>query len=780
MYSFDVFDTLITRTTATPQGIFALMKDRLTEGRNTNGLQDYVIENFFELRIHSEELIRENAASQMTEEVNLNDIYTAMAVCGCLDKEQMEYLCCMERKTELDHIVGIPENIQRLKELIRQGEHVVLISDMYLSEKDIHEMLVKVDKVFEKIPLYVSSEYGKRKTTGNLYRQVQELENVSYEDWIHIGDNLYQDIEVPYGLGIKVELWKKGELTSLEQEVLNSYPNDSRLQLMIGAALRVKAKKSGDAYYIGSRYAGPVLYSYAEWIVDQSIKKKVKRLYFIARDGYLIKRLVDIILAEKRVPIKTDYIYGSRKAWRMASLSRNNYNLYQLILWSHIDEIESLKELASVIHIPLQELYDYLPGTYTQNKDDDSISSQELEYIARKLSEDNDFKCFHLKKLNHERKLAQEYLFQKLDFQDDDFAFVDVSGSGLTQGCLLELLKDKYSKPIRTFFFRIDRVNLIKGSITDTFMPSFLDNRLIVEMMCRAPHGQTSGYLKEGEEIKPVLEEIETKALIAHGFYEYEKGLLDFCRAVSEVSSREHKNIGSIRNILSYLRYIAQTPSDEILEYFSSMPNNQSGRENKVVEYAPKLTEEDIENIFLKRMNEPLAHFYTGTDLEYSIMRATEREKKLIQKYLKEYHSTLGKLYRQEAEWNQREQYHQYGRAAFFPIRLLEEKIILYGAGKFGQDLYKRLKEDEEHEVVLWVDRKAADYQKKGLNQVHDIAEIRKTADEQIVIAVVNGEVADEIFNELEQMGVKRERMIWIEPYTSPNPHIKWKTEKIG
>ena len=222
MYSFDVFDTLITRTTATPQGIFALMKDRLTEERETNELQDYVIENFFELRIHSEELIRENAASQMTEEVNLNDIYMAMAVCGCLDKEQMEYLCCMERKTELDHVVGIPENIQRLKELIRQGEHVVLISDMYLSEKDIREILVKVDNIFEKIPLYVSSEYGKRKTTGNLYRQVQELENVSYEDWIHIGDNLYQDIEVPYGLGIKVELWKKGELTSLEQEVLNS------------------------------------------------------------------------------------------------------------------------------------------------------------------------------------------------------------------------------------------------------------------------------------------------------------------------------------------------------------------------------------------------------------------------------------------------------------------------------------------------------------------------------------------------------------------------------
>lgn len=780
MYSFDVFDTLITRATATPQGIFALMKDRLAKERDTNGIEDFVIDNFFELRIHSEELIRKHAFFQMTEEVKLRDIYTAIAVCGCLDKKQIDYLSCMERKTELDHVVGIPENIQKLKDLIMQGEHVVLISDMYLSEKDIREMLVKADRIFEKIPLYVSSEYGKRKTTGNLYRQVQELEKVSYEDWIHIGDNLYQDIEVPYRLGIKVEFWEKTEFTNLEKELLNVYPNDSRLQLMIGAAARIKVKKSGDAYYIGGRYAGPVLYSYAEWIVDQSIKKKVKRLYFIARDGYLIKKLVDIILTDKAMPIKTDYIYGSRKAWRMASLSQSHYNLYQLILWSHAYRIDSLRELASVIQIPLQDLYAYLPGTYRKNKDKDYISNQELEYIARKLSQDEEFKNFHLQKLSNERQLAQEYLFQKLDIQDDDFAFVDVSGGGLTQGCLRELIKDKYSKPIRTFFFKIDRVNLIEGSITDTFMPSFLDNNLTIEMMCRAPHGQTVGYLREGETIKPKLEEIETEALIAHGFYEYEKGIMDFGRLMGQVSSSENRMVSSIRNVLCYLRHIAQNPSDEILEYFSAMPSSESGRGRQVVEYAPRLTEEDMKEIFLKRTNEPIEHFYKGTDLNYSIMRATESEKVLIEKYRKGHDSILGRLYRQEAEWKQKELRYRYGRVAFFPIRLLEEKLILYGAGKFGQDLYNRLKEDEEHEVVLWVDKKASDCQKKGLNQVCNVSEISKTSDEQIVIAVMNQEVADGIFSELEQMGVKRKRMIWIQPYTYSNPHIKWKAEGIG
>ncbi len=51
MYSFDVFDTLITRTTALPNGIFALMQSRLMQERELNGLDDYVIDNFFELRI---------------------------------------------------------------------------------------------------------------------------------------------------------------------------------------------------------------------------------------------------------------------------------------------------------------------------------------------------------------------------------------------------------------------------------------------------------------------------------------------------------------------------------------------------------------------------------------------------------------------------------------------------------------------------------------------------------------------------------------------------------
>ena len=297
MYSFDVFDTLITRRTASPQGIFALMESRLKAKRAVNGLADYILDNFFELRIHSEELARHSAAFKQKEEVNLNDIYTAMAVCGYMNEKQIAYLCNIEQDIEIENVVGIAETILHVKNLLSQGEKVILISDMYLSGDIIRRMLVRTDPIFESIPLYVSSDYGVRKTTGNLYRKVQEIEQIVWDDWTHYGDNVRQDIEIPYQLGMKVKLLPQKQRTLLEKRLLKDYGDDDKVQMMVGTAIRAQREGMGQAYQIGCRYAGPVLYSYAEWLVKRAVERGIKRLYNIARDCYLIKKIVDIILS---------------------------------------------------------------------------------------------------------------------------------------------------------------------------------------------------------------------------------------------------------------------------------------------------------------------------------------------------------------------------------------------------------------------------------------------------------------------------------------------------
>lgn len=792
MYSFDVFDTLITRTTAIPQGIFTLIKDKLEGENNIDTLDEYVIQNFYELRSHSEELARASHFMQNDEEVDLHDIYLAMATSGVLDTSQIEYLCLVEENIEIANVIAIEENISRLKKLIDQGERVVLISDMYLSEKTIRKMLLRTDDIFKDIPLYVSSEYRKRKTTGNLYRIVKEIEQVDYGNWIHIGDNLHQDIEIPYNLGIQVERVPRIALSDFERELLGRYGKDSRLQLMIGSALQSEERsekifeqterggKARKAYHVGCRYAGAVLYSYAEWIVGQAEKKNIKRLYFIARDGYLIKRIVDIIIEKQEMNIRTYYIYGSRKAWRMPSLSKEYYNLYQLVIWSHTNKIHTLTDLAEVLHVSPEDLYRFLPGTLKNSKKNFQITNVELEYIVEKLSKNKEFQDWHLDELKREKELARRYLEQEVDMSDENFAFVDVAGGGLTQGCLRELVKDKYQKPIRTFFFKVDRVNLAEGSITDTFVPSYLTNDLTVEMMCRAPHGQTKCYQLVDGEIVPELEEEESRALIEHGFYDYEEGIVKFSEVMCEMTQKCGKRIGLLQNLLLYVKYIAENPSSEVLEYFAAMPSGDTGRENGIQEYAPKLTKEDIKKIFLKHPSEPLELYYKGSNLNYSILRASEEEKNLIELYKREYNSAMGKLFRQEKERAHKELYDHFGRAAFYPVRLLERRVILYGAGKFGRDLYHRLTEDEEHEIILWVDKNAEEYRKQGLVDIHCVSEIKNVQYDQIVIAVMAKELADTIRAELMGYGFKEEQLVWIWPYNPQNPRDVWKTEKIG
>ena len=231
-----------------------------------------------------------------------------------------------------------------------------------------------------------------------------------------------------------------------------------------------------------------------------------------------------------------------------------------------------------------------------------------------------------------------------------------------------------------------------------------------------------------------------------------------------------------MKKILLYIKHIAEEPTEDVLEYFASMPSSESGRGDKVVEYAPKLTKEEIKTIFLKRTNEPIEFFYKGTDLNYSLMRATEEEKALAERYKKERNGTLGRFYRQEAEKELNAMRKQYGRAALYPVRLLDEKVVLYGAGKFGQDLYKRLLEDDGHEVALWADKNAAACRQQGLANVQNVSEIRNASFDQLVIAVVDKKLAEEIQEELVQTGMEREKIIWL----SPNQIVEWKVEGIG
>lgn len=758
MYTFDVFDTLIARKTATPEGIFALMQKKLQEDKKYMGISDYIKYNFFHLRINSERMARRSFGVTGAEEITLKQIYEAMSSTGCLSSKDIQLLIGLEKKTEYENTLGIKVNIQKVKELIAKGEQVALISDMYLDERTIKDMIVKADPIFKDINLYVSSEYEKSKWMGSLYSVVKKHERVEYANWIHMGDNLYSDIKIPKSLGIKTELFCFEPLKTYEKNALENRKHDCVIQLMVGAARNVRLEnRFTGAAAIGSSVGGIILFPYVWWLLQESIKKGISKLYFIARDGYVLKKIADIIIEKYAYEIETYYIYGSRKVWRMSSFSKNNNDLYKFIGWANAGRIKDTRKLAEILEIPFEELMKFIPESFLY----DGIKLKEflVKELVKELNSNQVFKEYLMKVHKEKRKRVTDYMKQEIDVSGDSFAFVELSGGGFTQGCVADIISDFYDKKIKSFFFQLYQMNVMDNCIYYNFLPSFLHLGFIVELLCRAPHGQTIGYRKEDGEIIPIIQEDEGTALLQHGFNEYLLGIEKFTDQYSSILKTEYINGGSLELVFEYMEYITKVSDNEVLDFIGGMPFGVTGREKEVKEFAPVLSKKEIRSLFLWRTNEPIEDYYKGSSLEYSILRCCEEDKKRIEFYTKHQSMFLGKTVRFLKKVIK--PISRYGLAADFPCELLGRRVVLYAAGKFGQDLYQKINHSKNNKVVQWVDQSYKRYQKMGL-KVHDPNKIGEKEYDNIVIAVLDEKVAKNIRELLVEHGIPNHKIIWV------------------
>ena len=111
-----------------------------------------------------------------------DEIYENLKLNYNLTDCDVQMLKELELRTEYNSIIGIPNNINIIKDLLSNGRRVILISDMYHSTEIIKSWLMKVDNIFADIKIYVSSECKCKKRGSELYKYVQKLENVSYEN----------------------------------------------------------------------------------------------------------------------------------------------------------------------------------------------------------------------------------------------------------------------------------------------------------------------------------------------------------------------------------------------------------------------------------------------------------------------------------------------------------------------------------------------------------------------------------------------------------------------
>lgn len=761
LYSFDVFDTLITRTVATPKGIFSLMQEQLLQDTTYKNIPLYIRENFFELRIHAEELARGDYQRGLHEDVTLEQIYEALATNGALSDQEIVCLAALERDTECKNVVGVDENIAKVKNLLAQGNQVVLISDMYLDCATIRKMLVIADPIFVEIPLYVSSEQQKGKYSGHLYYAVRAAEQATFDQWMHMGDNIHSDVNVPMALGIRAIQFDYAGLLPIEQDRIAAHENDVYTQVTIGTARNTRLLKHlKGKMALGCSMAGPILFAYVQWILAECRRRDIRRLYFIARDGYMPKQIADVLIDQWGLDIETHYLYGSRRAWRMPAYDGHPDSLRQLIAWSYPDRITNLEKLADVLQITIEQLMSFLPVAYQDRAKTWQFS--DLGFCVLWLDRQAEFRKFLYAAMKSARQVVIGYLQQEMTVADAHFAFVDLGGGGFTQGCLANLLEVFCPWPVRTFFFKMDRVNLMKNCMSYTFLPSKLKDELVIEMICRSDHGQTEGYKRKAARWEPVLKPGEGERIKAYGYDAYMAGVRDFCVAYAGIVSRFHLSV-RIDLLLQYMDFLMCRPDRELLNFLADMPNSVTGREQKVIGFAPKLTRQNIRDIFLLHVGEPIDVYYHGSDLKYSRLRCTREESRKINFYeqkgnlIKERFQRL--LHRPLVPATNA--LHSPDPFEGLPLAALGPRIALYGAGKYGQRMYRILLE-RKVPVVAWLDQQYAVLVQQGLPVTGTLDNAYQQRYDSILIAIRDVQIACEIEHNLLSGGVEAWRIFWL------------------
>lgn len=198
-YSFDVFDTVLTRTVTDPKDVFVLISQKLKD--STFGFNSSLIESFWGARVLAEFVARRQTVH---EDVGIYDIYNIVKILFELDNCQVEKLVEVELMVERSVLVPVDGAGEMLSSLRDSGRGLLFVSDMYLPKLFIQEILEQYGLFDSGDKLYVSGEVGQTKGSGGLFTYVLDDLGITASELVHYGDHPESDGAVPTRLGIRL------------------------------------------------------------------------------------------------------------------------------------------------------------------------------------------------------------------------------------------------------------------------------------------------------------------------------------------------------------------------------------------------------------------------------------------------------------------------------------------------------------------------------------------------------------------------------------------------
>lgn len=721
MQTFDVFDTLLARRVLNPKGIFILMQSQIHNEMDAWKIPEYYIDHFADFRIEAEKECRNHARYYGKEEISIKQIYDVLAYMLGISEHVKCDLMELEILLEIENSLPIIENIEKLKKAM-QSDDVVLISDMYLPMNVIKKMLVNIDKIFENIPLMVSCEYGKTKASGRLFEIFLKQYEVDPANWKHYGDNFVNDGTVVSSLGGEFEIYFPKEVYT--PGILNSISGYNRpeFEIMAGSIGYIYDAKKSDAFNVGVKWASPILFGYALWLIKQSVRQNIDHLFFVMRDGYIIKKMVDVLIEKFDIRINTHDLFGSRTAWDMQDNG--------LVIHSYTDVLTYLNSMGIKEKLPIHDVYKNKEKRYSERESAIVKTILEFNFIETSILDDR-------------KNRTKSYLRQELSEVHGKIAFVEGNGSGKTQGFLKDLCSDFFTQPVQTFYYMISAIiHDYKNSdiINRRYMYMIPYCRNILEPLTRAPYNRTIDYEYNYKNKRwvPVYCDHIKDYMDKSDFNDYMEGILQntaFLCSYADIMSLDFSNVSR-----AFLDFICWQPDKQVLDFIGDMPFEGSIQKNGASVYAPKLDKEELEQLFLYKNINMMNSYFREANLQFSLLRLTDEQRKMMDRF----NSINAGSYRGINNW--------------IP-EIHAGRVIIYGAGRRGINAYHTLKHRKNISIVACVDKDFQNISAMPIS-VGPLQKIMETDFDYILITPKDVHVIKEIVETLINMGISGEKIL--------------------
>lgn len=629
LYSFDVFDTVISRKVLDPIGIFFKVRELM---QADGSFPAALVNKYPDIHKNTELIIREyykkstDIRHSENLEISLDEILERISWVYGLTEEQTAKLRQWEIDAEIDNAIPLRKQINLIREYLGRGDKVILISDMYLPKEVIEKMLAKADPLLAELPLFLSNEYGVLKAHKSLYFEVYKSFEPFYDfkKWVHCGDNVAVDQNAARACGISTRRVYAPEFSQMQEELVK-YTNSYDGYLVAALQSRICEQCNSETEKFIASYITLIMVPYIDWALRDAQRRGYQTLYFISRDGHPLKRIADAIIKERGIDIKTKYIYASRRTWRIPSFITE----VDPCFWesyANFGDIISSDKLLKAMSLDEEKFREFFPDI-----DLDAIDFKDktsVPALVEQFKVSAAYNQYLLDLAAEERPLVSGYLEQEID-RSEKFAIVEYWGRGYTQDTMVRLWHDitkdncdlpfYYTRTVLPSAGSAVRYNFTTNSAAQFFIEGFFANM---------PYKSIERYEEVNGRIEPVIEPIPYNREI---YGAMQRLLPLFAQEYAKLPLTSPEDTDHMLYDFTLNYYSENRDNPEFAEHIGSMVDAVAAY-GKKRQFAPPLTMKTLERFAKKEITR--GDSTLSTCITMSITRTEEDVK---QKYMEMY-----------------------------------------------------------------------------------------------------------------------------------------------